>query len=111
VNCENAVRLGGEGFTMTEDEQVLEFLHGYYGTRELTELITKLARDLRCVATIQIAQPDGTLPRQPELRWEDDPHWKDFREVESLLLEVVRRKHIQAKRRPSRPAHRRITPR
>lgn len=107
TNCENAFRASGEEFGLIETPEAVEFIQRHYKTRDQTQLISKLARDLRCVVTTQIVQTDDTLPRTPEVRWEVDPKWRDFGEIESLLNDVVRRKEIHARRRPSQPAHRR----
>ena len=108
TNCENALRVGGEGFGFTQDKEVIQFLKRYYSAKEEAELIGYLATDLRCVLVNQIAKPDGTLPRQPEVRWERDPQWKSLSEIESLLSEVVKQKIIRQRRRIAKPTHKKL---
>lgn len=77
-NVSNAIFRGkslDRGLPLIDDTAAISWLKNFYNISTDDELRRKCYDDWRVCLPITIAQQDGTLPRNPRVLMQDDPHW------------------------------------
>jgi hypothetical protein len=92
-----------EALELLQEPQIIAYLSKLYDVHSATDLITALGKDWRFVFTHQIADEHGLLPRNPIVRFQNDPVW--FPMIKSVLntqLEQVVQERIDLSRKRGR---------
>ena len=79
----------GRGLPLIASEEALSWLKDHYGEETDDELVQKTYSDWRACFPMDIAAPDGTLPRTPRVLMSGDSHWFDADQLPERLLALV----------------------
>ena len=102
-NSSNAIIEGGfntmEDLPLIKNKNRLSILYNYYHVSNNTDLLNACYKDWRFAVPEEIALPDGSIPRTPDvyLNADADPYWFTSERLEMKLLTIVDRKMKQAK--------------
>lgn len=77
------------GLPLIDDSESIAWLKMYYNISTDDELRRKTYDDWRVCLPITIAQKDGTLPRNPRVLMQDDPHWFKLDELPMKLRTLI----------------------
>jgi len=93
TNPSNSIIKGktiGPDLELIQDEELLRILFDYYKVGDMEGLLKAINNDWRFVLPSEIAV-EGFIPRTPYVLLENDPHWLPIGQIESKMLEIVRR--------------------
>lgn len=99
-NMANAIIQGGsidENFELVDDNEVLEILSNYYQvSNDFSSLFDAASDDWRFALTKDIEQ-NGFVPRTPTVQLENDPSWKPLKDIEVVLLDIIKERTVPKK--------------
>ncbi len=84
----------GPELELIQNKELLRILFGHYGVDNMEGLVEAINNDWRFVLPGEIAV-EGFIPRTPYVLLDNDPHWLDIGQIESKMLEIVRRMRRQ----------------
>lgn len=94
-NTSNAIYMGGtidENLQVTDNIEAKEILYNHYEVNNDDDLIKKCNNDWRFAIPSDIAEKNGSLPRNPVVLLKNDTNWFDITTLNERLIQVVKDK-------------------